>query len=187
MMCSSCWLNKMSSKLFLQYLLRFLLILALSVLAVFIVSELGVRLQMENTARAPQEVELVIPLGTAAKVAAGEDAPSIPDEMNFVVGDVLVVINNDVEPHTLGPMYVPANGTASMPLREADHFALTCSFNATNYLGLNVRQPTTLRTRLLGIAFAAPPTAVMLFVYSLIVFPLKSPTAGPVPAGKSSS
>jgi hypothetical protein len=40
-----------------------------------------------------------------------------------------------------------------------------------------VKPPTTLRTRLLGIAFAAPPTAAMLFVYSLIVFPLKPKAA----------
>jgi hypothetical protein len=178
----------MSTNLVVRYLLRFLLILALSVVAVFIVSELGLRLQNENTARAPQDIELVIPAGTAAKVAAGEDPPAIPEEMNFVQGDVLVVVNNDSEPHTLGPMYVPANNTASMPLREADNFALTCSFNATKYLGLNVHLPTTLRTRLLGIAFAAPPTAVMLFVYSLIVFPVK-PLAGDssLTAGKTGS
>ncbi len=175
----------MSSHLLFQYFLRFLLILALSVIAVIVVSELGVRLQNENTARAPQEIELVIPAGTAAKVAAGEDPPAIPEEMNFVQGDVLVVINHDVEAHTLGPLYVPANGSASLPLRDADHFALACSFSATKYLGLNVRPPTTLRTRLLGIAFAAPPTAVMLFIYSLIVFPVKSVPGASVAAGKS--
>lgn len=175
----------MPSRIFAQYLLRFALILALSVIAVIVVSELGIRLQNENTARAPQEIQLVIPAGTAAKVAAGEDAPAIPDEMNFVQGDVLVVINQDFEPHTLGPLYVPANGSASLPLRNADHFALTCSFSVTKYLGLNVRPPTTLRTRLLGIAFAAPPTAVMLFIYSLIVFPVR-PVAGPPVAARHS-
>jgi len=176
----------MASALILQYLLRFILILGLSVVAVVVVSEIGIRLQDENTARAPQEIELVIPAGTAAKVAAGQDAPSIPEEMNFVQGDVLVVINQDSEPHTLGPLYVPANGSASLPLQDADHFALTCSFSVTKYLGLNVRPPTTLRTRLLGIAFAAPPTAVMLFIYSLIVFPVK-PAGAPLAAGQSGS
>lgn len=174
----------MASHLLVQYLLRFVLILALSVIAVIVVSELGVRLQNENTARAPQDVELIIPAGTAAKVDAGEDPPAIPEEMNFVQGDVLVVINQDVEAHTLGPLYVPANGSASLPLRDADHFALACSFSATKYLGLNVRPPTTLRTRLLGIAFAAPPTAVMLFIYSLIVFPVKPVPGASVAAGK---
>lgn len=174
----------MSTSLLIKYLLRFLLILALSVLAVLVVSEIGILLQDENTARAPQDIELVIPEGTAAKVAAGEVPPAIPAEMNFVQGDVLVVINQDVEPHNLGPLYVPAKGSASLPLRDVDHFALACTFSANKYLGLNVRPPTTLRTRLLGIAFAAPPTAVMLFIYSLIVFPVKPIAAVPLPAGK---
>lgn len=69
-----------------------------------------------------------------------------------------------------------------MHLDEADNFALNCSFSATNYFGLNVKPPTTLKTRLLGIAFAAPPTAAMLFVYSLIVFPLKPLAGTTVPA-----
>ncbi|MEX2161393.1 MAG: hypothetical protein WD751_05705 [Anaerolineales bacterium] len=174
-----------SSQLLIQYALRFLLILVLSVVAVWLVSEAGLMLQNENTARAPQEVILTIPAGTAARVAAGEDPPSIPDEMTFVVGDTLVVVNNDVETHTLGPLVVPANGSANMRLDEADNIALACSFNSSRYFGLNVKLPTTLRTRLLGIAFAAPPTAVMLFVYSLIVFPVKPAAA--VAAGKSGS
>jgi hypothetical protein len=156
------------------YVFRFFLVAALSVLAVWLVSELGVLIQQdENTARAPQSVELVIPAGTAADVAAGEEPPSIPDEMNFVLGDVLVVHNQDEVAHTLGPLFVPPGSTASMPLNQADNVAMTCSFKASRYMGLNVRPPTTLRTRLLGIAFAAPPTAIILFVYSLIVFPLK--------------
>src|SRR3972149_8053948 len=126
----------MASALILQYLLRFILILGLSVVAVVVVSEIGIRWQDENTARAPQEIELIIPAGTAAKVAAGQDAPSIPNEMNFVQGDVLVVINHDSQPHTLGPLYVPANGSASLPLQEADRSAVTCSFSATEHLGL---------------------------------------------------
>jgi hypothetical protein len=104
--------------------------------------------------------------------------------MSFVLGDVLVLRNEDTVPHTLGPLYAPAKSSASMALNQADHFALACSFSTTQYLGLNVRPPTTLRTRLLGIAFAAPPTAAILFVYSLIVFPVKP--AADVVGGKSS-
>ena len=176
----------MAVKVVLQYLFRFLLILALSIAAVWLISEIGIRLQDENAARAPTTIELVIPEGTAERVAAGEDAPEIPAEMSFVLGDVLVLRNEDTAPHTLGPLYAPAKGSASMTLNQADHFALACSFSTTQYLGLNVRPPTTLRTRLLGIAFAAPPTAAILFVYSLIVFPLKPVAGAEAAAGKSS-
>lgn len=179
----------MSSQLIIQYIVRFIIILVLSILAVFVVSEIGIRLQNENTARAPMEIELVIPTGTAARVAAGEDAPSIPDEMTFVEGDVLVVVNEDAEAHTLGPLYVPSKGSASMHLDHADNFALACSFSSAKYFGLNVKPPTTLATRLTGISFAAPPTAVMLFIYSLIVFPIKPVGASneAVTAGKNGS
>lgn len=176
----------MVGQLVLKYVVRFLITLALSIAAVWLISEIGIRFQDENAVRAPQTIELVIPEGTAAQVAAGETPPEIPAEMNFVLGDVLLLRNEDSVAHTLGPLYAPAKGSASMPLTEADHFALACSFNTTQYLGLNVRPPTTLRTRLLGIAFAAPPTAAILFVYSLIVFPVKPATAQPA-VGKSSS
>ncbi len=174
----------MSSQVVIQYLTRFAIVLALSIIAVWLVSELGVLLQ-NDTARAPMDVELVIPEGTAASVAAGNEGPSIPDEMTFVQGDVLVVVNHDTEPHSLGPLYVPPQTSASMHLDDADNFALNCSFNSTRYFGLNVKPPTTLRTRLTGIAFAAPPTAAMLFVYSLIVFPLK-PLGSAAAANKTS-
>jgi hypothetical protein len=157
-----------------QYLSRFLLVLVLSIFAVWLVSEIGLLLQQdENTARAPAQIVLTIPEGTADAVAAGEAPPEVPDEMTFVLGDVLIVRNLDVVAHTLGPLVIPPGASASLPLNEEDHFALNCSFSTSNYFGLNVKPPTTLRTRLLGIAFAAPPTAAMLFVYSLIVFPLK--------------
>lgn len=176
----------MSGQIIIQYGFRFLLILALSIAAVWLISEIGIRLQDENAARAPTTIELEIPEGTAARVATGEDAPEIPAEMSFVLGDTLVLRNDDIVPHTLGPLYAPAKGSASMKLQEADQFALACSFNTTQYLGLNVRPPTTLRTRLLGIAFAAPPTAAILFVYSLIVFPIKAATGAKAVVGKSS-
>lgn len=164
---------KISTPLLTKYINRFLLVVAVSVLASWIISELGLRLQQDqNTARAPQQIELIIPAGTAAKVAAGESAPGIPNEMTFVLGDVLVVRNEDSETHTLGPLLVPAGASASLPLNEEDNFSMTCSFNASSYMGLTVRPPTTLRTRLVGISFATIPTAGMLFVYSLLVFPV---------------
>ena len=170
------------------YINRFLLILGLSIAAVWLVSELGILLQQdENTARAPMMVEFVIPAGTAAKVEAGEEAPSIPDDLTFVLGDVLVVRNDDAVAHIFGPLLVPPGTSASMPLNEADHFSFACSFTPSRFIGLNVKSPTTLTTRFLGIAFAAPPTAVMIYVYSLIVFPFKPQAeSGAVPSKSGS-
>jgi hypothetical protein len=64
----------------------------------------------------------------------------------------------------------------------ADTLAVTCSFTSTNYLGLDVKEPTTWQTRLTGVLFAAPPTALMVFLYSLAVRPLKPLTGDSTPA-----
>lgn len=158
-----------------RYLKRFLIVLAFSTLAVLLISEIGILIQNESAARAPETVELIIPAGTAAQVEAGEEPPGIPDELSFVLGDTLLVRNEDSVTHTLGPLLVPAGSSASLTLDEPDNFALTCTFKPSRYLGLDVTPPTTLSTRLLGIAFAVPPTAAILFVYSLLVYPLTQP------------
>lgn len=170
----------MNKEQFLPYIKRLLLIFSISVLAVVIISEVGIRIQNERSARAPQTVELVIPDGTAAQVEAGGEAPGIPDELTFVLGDTLLVRNEDSVTHTLGPLLVPAGASASLELSEPQNVVLTCSFKPSKYLGLNVDLPTTLGTRLLGIGFAVPPTAAMLFIYSLLVYPIK-----PKPASKA--
>jgi hypothetical protein len=153
--------------------LRFLILLVISTALVWIGSEAAYLLQKDRGDRAPQEVELVIPPGTAEKVAAGEPVPSIPEEMTFVVGDVLLVKNEDTQDHQLGPLWVPAKSNASLALNEVNDFAYQCSFQKSRYLGLNVRPPTTLATRFQAVFLAAPATAAFLFVYSILVFPLQ--------------
>lgn len=173
----------------LRYVKRFFIVLALSTLAVWAISELGILVQNESAARAPETVELVIPAGTADAVAVGQEAPGIPDELSFVLGDTLLVRNRDDVAHTLGPLLVPARSSATLTLDQPENFALTCSFKPSRYLGLDVRPPTTTRTRLLALAFGVPPTAALLFVYSLLVYPLPPPNddeAAGKPAPQSS-
>jgi len=165
----------MTSASYVLYVRRLAVVLAVSALGVFLISEAGIRLQNESSARASQTVELTIPSGTASKIEAGLEPPGIPVEMSFVLGDVLLVHNQDSVGHSLGPLLIPPGVSASMPLDQADNLALSCSFTASKYLGLDISPPTTLSTRLLALAFAVPPTAAMLFVYSLLAFPLKLP------------
>ncbi|KAA3643566.1 MAG: hypothetical protein DWQ07_23970 [Chloroflexi bacterium] len=167
---------------------RFLLVLLVSLLLVVAISELGFRLQVlsGDTDRLPQDVVLVIPEGTAERVAQGEEVPAIPEEMTFVVGDVLVVRNEDSVGHELGPVLVAPGGTASLPMEQAEHFALACSFQPSRYLGLEVREASTLSVRILAIVYAVPPTLVMFFIYSLAIWPLRrddqAPPANPAQA-----
>jgi hypothetical protein len=152
---------------------RLLILFVISLTVVWAGSEVAFTIQKEKYDRAPQEIELVIPAGTAERVAAGEPVPSIPDEMVFVLGDTLVVSNQDLVGHQLGPLLVPPGAKASLALEQPSKYAYQCSFQPTRYLGIDVRQPTTLATRLAALGLATPPTTAFLFFYSLIVWPLK--------------
>jgi hypothetical protein len=148
----------------------------ISLALVWIGSELAFYFLRENTDRLPEQIELVIPPGTAEKVAAGEPIPSIPDEMTFVLGDTLIVKNEDSVNHELGPLWIPPRSKASMVLDAADRYAYSCSFQTSRYLGLNVRQPTTWKTRLLALGFTVPATTAFFFIYSLALWPINPDT-----------
>lgn len=154
------------------YWIRLGVVFAISLLVVVAFNEVSYLIQKDEYDRAPETVTLVIPEGTAEQVAAGVDVASIPSELVFVLGDILEVENRDTVSHQLGPLWVPAGSSASLVLEQANNYAYSCSFQTTQYLGLDVRQPTTLSTRLVGIALAAPTMTVLVFLYSLLIFPV---------------
>jgi hypothetical protein len=124
---------------------------------------------LRETARAPKVIEIVIPQGTADQVARGETPPTIPDSMTFVVGDTLLVKNNDTVNHELGPLWIPAGSSASLSLGEAQSYAYSCSFQPTQYFGIDVREALTPSTRLTGIFLTGAPLGVLIAVYALIM------------------
>lgn len=152
---------------------RLLLICVIGFGLTLLVNEAFFWLQKESFDRAPQEVILEIPAGTSERVAQGEPVPAIPEEMVFVVGDVLVVRNQDSESHQLGPLWVPAFSSARLNLDEPMRYVYNCSFQTTSYMGLEVRTPTTLATRFQGLILAAPATIIFFFLYSLTIYPLQ--------------
>jgi hypothetical protein len=124
---------------------------------------------LRETARAPKVIEIIIPEGTAEKVARGEAPPTIPDSMTFVVGDTIVVRNNDTADHELGPLWIPAGSSANLPLDAAASYAYSCSFQPGQSFGLDVYEPLTLSTRLYGIFFSGIPLGVMIALYALVM------------------
>jgi hypothetical protein len=124
-------------------------------------------LKREN--REPTRVELVIPAGTADKIANGETPPGIPEDMTFVVGDMFVVVNQDEIDHQLGPLWIPPGTSASLNLDTEENYVLDCSFQSTSIFGLDVRQPVTLGTRLTGMMFAGLPLGALFAVYSILL------------------
>jgi hypothetical protein len=155
---------------------RILLSVMLGLLIGVIVSEVPF-LFLRETARPPREIVLIIPVGTSAQVARGEQPPSIPENMTFVVGDTLVVRNEDSVDHKLGPLWIPANSSAQLALDQEQNLAYECSFQPGNYFGLDVRQPLTPRTRLYGIFYVAVPMAILIALYSLVIMPTKKENA----------
>jgi hypothetical protein len=138
-----------------------------------LISEISFIFQ-HDTARPPREITLTIPAGTAEKVARGEQPPSIPKDMIFVVGDTLVVVNQDKVDHKLGQLWIPANSSARLALNEEQNMAFECSFEPGNYFGLDVRQSLTLGTRIYGILFAGIPLGILIVLYSFVVPPKKN-------------
>jgi len=159
----------------LTYLKRLLIASVLAAIFVGAINEGAHLLFKEDTDRAPRIVEIDIPRGTAQRVEDGQEIPSIPEEMVFVVGDTLKVNNHDRVDHELGPLYIPAGSSASLLMEEANKYVLGCSFQPSQYLGFDVRSRTTTQSRLEAFALATPPTAMFFFVYSLLIYPLNGP------------
>jgi hypothetical protein len=155
------------------YLIRLVIIFAISVLIVIAFNEVSYLMLKDQNDRAPKTIQLVVPEGAAASIEAGQAPIDLTDEMVFVVGDVLEVVNEDSASHQLGPIWVPAGTTGRLVMENIGKFAYSCSFSTTQYLGLDIRQPTTLGTRLLALSFAAPTMTALIFIYSLAALPIK--------------
>jgi hypothetical protein len=153
-----------------KLLLRMLICILIGILLAAIGSEVAYRLQGENTSRAPQSIELVIPAGTAKKVAQGESI--LPTSQTFVVGDTLLVRNQDSTTHNLGPLVIPAGSSASLKLEKAGNLDYTCSFQPTQYYGLDIQPALTLITRLEASLVAGIPLGILMGVYSLVLIPI---------------
>jgi hypothetical protein len=151
---------------------RIIISFLLGILVAGVTTELSYQvLKREN--REPQRIELLIPAGTAQNVAAGQAPPGIPEDMNFVVGDTLAVVNQDDVDHQLGPLWIPAGATASLYLDMEENYIMDCSFQPNKAFGIDVRQPVTLGTRLTGILFAGLPLGALFAVYSILIVPGK--------------
>ena len=124
---------------------------------------------LHQATRGPRQVVLTIPDGTAEQVARGEQPPSIPQNMEFVVGDMLVVNNQDSVDHKLGSLWIPAHASARLSLEEKENLSYECSFQPGNYLGMQVRDPLTLTTHVAGVLGTGGPLAVLIALYSLVL------------------
>jgi hypothetical protein len=124
-------------------------------------------------ARTPEVIEITIPAGTAEKVRNGQSEPSLPAAMTFVIGDTLVVKNQDSATHQLGPLFIPPGTSASLQLDATQKYAASCTFQPGRYFGLDIRSPLTLESRIVGILQAGVPLGFLLVLYGVFALPYK--------------
>ncbi len=134
----------------------------------FLVSEISYQLSPDLNQLEPDRVEVVIPAGTAAKLAAGQPV-TVPEEINFVIGDILVVKNEDTVSHQLGPVWVPAGSSGVLQVGGDQPVTYQCSFTTSRSFGLDVQPALDLWVRLQGMLSIGLPTGVMLALYTLAV------------------
>ena len=155
---------------------RFLLCMALGLALGTILSEVAFHFLDSGQTRPPQVIEIDIPPGTAAEVKAGQADPSLPTALTFVIGDTLLVKNNDSAVHTLGPLLIPPGTSGTMTLDSPDYSAVNCSFQPSQYLGLTMDSPLNATTRTVGILEASLPMGLLFSVYGLFALPFKKAT-----------
>ena len=146
---------------------RILISLAAGCLIGLAISEVTF-LFLKETARPPRSIEIVIPAGTAELVARGEQPPSLPQDMMFVVGDTLIVKNQDVVDHQLGPLWIPAGASARLELGQAESLAVECSFQPDRSVDLDIREALTLSTRLYGVLYTGIPLGILIALYTSV-------------------
>jgi plastocyanin len=86
-----------------------------------------------------EEVVIEVPLGTAARITAGEDVVLLPGTMSISVGDTLEIRNLDVTAHEVGPYQVAAGQTLRQTFTEPGTIHGTCSLNPMGEVTIEVR------------------------------------------------
>lgn len=88
----------------------------------------------------PEGVErvVVIPSGTAERLAAGEDVALLPDDLHFRLRDRLVVVNEDVASHQVGPFTVASGQRLERRFSEAATVEGFCSLHASGRITIEI-------------------------------------------------
>jgi hypothetical protein len=155
------------------FLVRFGFIAVIAFMISLAFNEITYAIQKEPTDRAPATFTVVVPHGTDARIKAGEQVSLLPEDITFVVGDVLEVKNNDSVSHQLGPIWTPPGATGKLVMEKATRASYTCSFQSSQYLGFDVRPAVTVSTRITALFLTVPTLAVLVFLYSLAWRPIK--------------
>jgi hypothetical protein len=84
---------------------------------------------------------VVIPAGTAERLAAGEDVALLPDDLQFRLRDRLVVVNDDRSSRQVGPFVVAPGQRLEKRFSEAATLDGFCSLHATGRITIEITEP----------------------------------------------
>jgi plastocyanin len=76
----------------------------------------------------PTTIEVVVPEGTAARIAAGEEVDLLPAGLELRVGDTLEVRNLDEVTHEIGPYTVSSGQTLRQTFTSPGVIQGVCTF-----------------------------------------------------------
>lgn len=79
-----------------------------------------------------------IPPGTGARIAAGEAVEILPADLEMKVRDRLVLQNDDVEPHEIGPFVVTPGSRLDTRFSEALSVDGNCSLHPSGSISIRV-------------------------------------------------
>lgn len=87
-----------------------------------------------------RQVVYAVPLGTAARLAAGEAVMVLPDQINLVLGthDILVIRNDDTQPVQIGPFKIAPGQRFTQQYYNRGTYDLICSIHRSERLRIVV-------------------------------------------------
>lgn len=92
-----------------------------------------------TTIPGPYDYDYVIPNGTAAQIALGNDPGIMPTELDVRVGETIRIVNDDVVSHTVGTFYVLAGTSLVYRFPKEGRYEGECSTNPDDVFVLTVR------------------------------------------------
>lgn len=86
----------------------------------------------------PQLVLIEVPVGTAERMAAGEDLELMPADLELAVGDTLEIRNHDVTDHEVGPYLVASNQRLVQTFTRPAVIEGICTLNPSGQVTITV-------------------------------------------------
>lgn len=79
-----------------------------------------------------------IPPGTADAIAAGDDVEVVPDELDFTLRDVLIIVNRDSVAHTIGPFQIGPGERSEHSFNEVAAISAYCSLHPSGSIDISI-------------------------------------------------